>query len=95
MLGKIVISVTWTIHITMEHNQKMETYREHPRHCNLRRYEVELHGTMGKDAARYQNRPTLCYEEKCCEPLLHVVLLRRYQTRMLLPRSHVKRVSLV
>ena len=73
----------------------METYREHPRHCKLRRYGVELSGTVGKDDVRHQRRPTSRFEERRCEPLLDVILLRRFQTRMILPRSHVKRVSLV
>ena len=73
----------------------METYREHPRHCKLWRYGARLHGMVGKDATRHQSRPTSCYEVICCEPLLDFVLLRRCMTRMLLPRSHVKRVSLV
>ena len=73
----------------------METYREHPRHCKIQRYEMELCGTVGKDAVRHQRRPTLHCEERCCEPLLDVILLQRCQIRMFLPRSHVKRVSLV
>ena len=68
----------------------METYREHPRHCKLRRYGVELCGMVGKDVARHQRRPTLR-----CEPLLDVVLLQRSKPKKFLPRSHVKRVSLV
>ena len=73
----------------------MDTYHEHPRHCKLWRYEVELCGTVGKDAARHQSRPTSHCEERCFEPLLDVILLQRCQTRMLHPSSHVKRVSLL
>ena len=76
-------------------SQKMETYHEHPRHCKLRRYGVGLHGTVGKVAARHQSRPTSCCKERCCKPLLDVILLRRCQTRMLLLRSHVEREGLL
>ena len=95
MLGENVSFATRTVNITVEHSWKMETYREHPRHCKLWIYGVELRSTMGKDATRHQSRPTSYCEERCCEPLLDGVLLQRCQTRMLLPRSHVKRLSLV
>ena len=75
MLGKTVSSAAQTVSITVERSRKMETYRKHPRHCMLRRYGVELCGTVGKDVVRHQSRPTSCYEERCCEPLLDVVLL--------------------
>ena len=84
-----------TVHITVEHRRKKETYHEHPRHCKLWRYGVGLHAMEAKDDARNQSRPTSCCEEICFEPLLDVILLQRCQTRMLLPRSHVKRVSKV
>ena len=88
-----MISIAQNVYITMEHSRKMETYQECPRHCKLRISRVELRGMVGKDDVRHQSRPTSRCEERCCEPLLDVVLLRRCQTRMLLPRSHVKRVS--
>ena len=68
-------SAAQTINITMVHSRKMETYRKHPRNCKLRRYGVELHGIVGKDDKRHQSRPTFHCEERCCEPLLDVVLL--------------------
>ena len=52
MLGEIVISTTWTIYITVQHSWKMDTYCEHPRHCELRRYGVGLCGMVGKDVVR-------------------------------------------
>ena len=33
---------------------------------------MELRGTMGKDVAKHQRRPTSRCEERCCEPLLDV-----------------------
>ena len=69
MLGKTMISVARTIDITAEHSWKMEIYCEHPKHCKVRRYGVELCGTVGKDVAKHQRSPTSCYEERCYEPL--------------------------
>ena len=62
----------WIVNITMEHSQKMETYHKFPGHCKLRRYEVELRGTVGKDVAKHQRGPTSCSKERCCESLLDV-----------------------
>ena len=49
----------------------METCRERPRQCELRRYGVELRNTVGKDVVKHQRRPTSHCEERCCEPLLN------------------------
>ena len=54
-----------------------------------------LHGMAGKDAVRHQSEPTSCYNERCCEALPDVILLQRCQTRMPIPRSHVKRIRQV